>query len=248
MFNLIWCEYTKLKHSKILFAGILSTLIVPFFVIITAVINCLMKPGTDISLFSLYDSALMFLMLLSAPIILTILGTWIISREYTDGTLKNIFAIPISRSVFLTGKLLFLAILSILFMAVSWLEILLFAYFCSFFFPVSELTVLSALFFLMKMLLGGILLFATQTPFIYLTVRTKGFAAPLIAITAVSLINVVLSNSPIAGFYPWAASYLLVNGRISGSGCSKTVSIIIILILCLLGIAASLLSFQKTEQ
>lgn len=53
MLNLLWCEYTKLKHSKILFIGILSTLIVPFFVIITAVINCLMKPGTNAaSLFS----------------------------------------------------------------------------------------------------------------------------------------------------------------------------------------------------
>ena len=248
MLNLLWCEYTKLKHSKILFIGILSTLIVPFFVIITAVINCLMKPGTNISLFSLYDSALMFLMLLSAPIVLTILGTWIISREYMDGTLKNILVIPVSRTVFLTGKLLFLAILSLLFMLVSWLEILLFAYLCSFFFPVTELTVLSALFFLMKMLHGGILLFATQTPFLYLTVRTKGFAVPLIAITAVSLINVVLSNSPAAGFYPWAASYLLINGRLSGSGCSRAVSTIIILILCLLGIAASLLSFRKAEE
>lgn len=248
MLNLLWCEYTKLKHSKILFIGILSTLIVPFFVIVTAVTKCIMKSGTTISLFSLYDSALMFLMLLSAPIILTILGTWIISREYTDGTLKNILAIPISRTVFLTGKLLFLVILSLLFMLVSWLEISLFAYFCSFIFPVTELTVLSALFFLMKMLHGGILLFATQTPFLYLTVRTKGFAAPLIAITAVSLINVVVSNSPAAGFYPWAASYLLVNGRISGIGCSKAVSIIIILILCLSGIAASLLSFRKAEQ
>ncbi len=248
MLNLLWCECTKLKHSKILFIGILSTLIVPFFVIITAVINCLMKPGTSISLFSLYDSALMFLMLLSAPIILTILGAWIISREYTDGTLKNILVIPISRTFFLIGKLLFLAILALLFMLVSWLEILLLAYFCSFFFPVTELTVLSALFFLIKMLHGGILLFATQTPFLYLTVRTKGFAAPLIAITAVSLINVVLSSSPIAGFYPWAAPYLLINGRLSGSGCSKAVSIIIILILCLAGIASSLHNFQKKEQ
>lgn len=97
------------------------------------------------------------------------------------------------------------------------------------------------------MLFGGILLCATQTPFIYLTIRTKGFTAPLIAVTAVSLVNVVLSNSGAAGFYPWSASYLLVTGRLSGQNCPKEVSICMILMMCLLGIAASIFRFKKEE-
>ncbi len=88
---------------------------------------------------------------------------------------------------------------------------------------------------------------ATQTPFIYLTIRTKGFMAPLVAIAAVSLINVVLSNSAIAGFYPWSASYLLVTGRLSGQNCPKEISVSIILAMCLWGIAASLFQFKKEE-
>lgn len=245
MLKLIQCEYIKLKRSKLLFIGLLGTLPVPFFVIVRAVINCFYQPEAAISLFSLYDDAFMFLMLLFGPMVLTVLGTWIISREYTDGTLKNIFAIPVSRPLFLTGKLLFFAILALTFMMISWLEILAFTLLCSCFFQVTGLTPLSALFFLGRMLLGGVLLCVTQMPFIYLAIRAKGMAAPLIAMSAVSLVNVVLSNSPVAGFYPWSASYLLALGRLSGQGYQKKVSVCIIGMTGLFGIVASMRRFQK---
>ena len=247
MLSLLHCEYIKLKRSKFLVIGILGTLIVPFFVIVKAVTKYISNPEAVISVFSLYDDALMFLMLLFAPMVLTILGAWIISREYTDGTLKNIFIIPISKTVFLCGKLLFFAILTFMFMLISWLEILVLALLCNCFIPTTELTIPSLIFFLIKMLYGGILLCAAQTPFIYLTIRTKGFVTPLIAIAVISLINVVLSNSGVAGFYPWSASYLLVTGRLSWQNCPKEISITIILIMCSLGIAASIFRFKKED-
>lgn len=247
MLSLLQCEYIKLKRSRFLSIGMAGTLIVPFFVMIKAVADHFSAPETAISLFSLYDGALMFLMLLFAPMVLTISDAWIISREYADGTLKNIFAIPVSRAAFLCGKLFFLAVLTFLFMLISWLEILVLALLCNCFIPVTQLTISSCIFFLVKMLLGGILLCAVQSPFIYLTIRTKGFVAPLAAITVISLINVVLSNSSVAGFYPWSASYLLVTGRLSGQSCPREISIAILLIVCLLGIAASLFRFQREE-
>lgn len=248
MLRLLQCECIKLKRSKFLLIGMLGTLIVPFFVIVKAVTNYLSNPDIIIDVFSLYDSALMFLMLLFAPLVLTILGAWIISREYTDGTLKNIFIIPVSQTAFLCSKILFFAILTFLFMLISWLEILVLAFLCNFFIPVAQLTIPSFLFFLIKMLLGGTLLCAIHTPLIYLTIRTKDFVAPLIAIAAICLFNVVLSNSGIAGFYPWSASYFLVTGRISEKNCPKEISILIILIMSLLGIAASLHRFKKEKE
>ncbi len=247
MLRLLQCEFMKMKRSKFLLIGILGTMIVPFFVMVNAVTKYLSDTQADISVFSLYESALMFLMLLFAPMVLTVLGAWMICWEYTSGTLKNIFVIPVSRTAFLLGKLLFFAMLTFLFMLVSWLEILVSALVCNCFVPVTQLTIPSFLFFLIKMLYGGILLCATQTPFIYLTIRTKGFAAPLIAIAAVSLINVVLSGSQIAGYYPWSASYLLVMGRPSQGNCPVELSIAIICLMCLSGITASLLYFRKRD-
>lgn len=227
--------------------GLLGTLIVPLFVYAKAVISSLVNPGHAISVFSLYDDALMFLMLLFAPMVLTILGAWIISREYTDQTLKNIYAIPVSRTAFLCGKLLFFAMLALMFMLISWLEILLSALLCSCFLPVAELTAASFLYFLVKMLLGGGLLCVTQMPLLYLAIRTKEFVAPLIAIAAISLVTVVLSNSPIAGFYPWSASYFLVMGHLPQTGCPRELSLFIILVTGSLGIAACFVHFHRAE-
>lgn len=247
MLRLLHCEYIKLKRSKFLMIGILGTLIVPFFVIVKAVTNYFSDSENVLSVFSLYDGALMFLMLLFAPMVLTILGAWIISREYTDGTLKNILVIPISQTVFICGKLLFFAILTFMFMLISWAEILALALLCNCFIPVTELTIPSFLFFLIKMLYAGVFLWAAQIPFVYLTIRSKGFVTPLIAVAVIIFINVVLSNSGIAGYYPWAASYLLVSGHMSGLNCPKEISIGIIIIMCLSGMAACIFRFKKEE-
>ena len=245
--KLLKCECMKLKRSRFLLIGLAGTLMVPLLVFVKAIAGYLSNPDSAIYVFSLYDSAILFLMLLFAPVVLTVLGAWIISREYMDGTLKNIFVIPVSQTAFLCGKFLFFAILAFLFMLLSWLEILLFALLCNCFIPVAQLTVPSFLFFLIKMLWGGLLLWATQTPFLYLTIRTKGFALPLIAIAAVILLNVILSSSGMAGFYPWSACYFLVMGRSSAPGCPKEMSLFLILVMGLSGIAASLHRFQKEK-
>lgn len=247
MLRLLQCEAMKLRRSRFLLIGIAGTLIVPFFIIIKAVTRYGSDSRTVVSLFTLYDDALMFLMLLFAPLVLTILHAWIVSREYTDGTLKNVFVIPVSKTAFLCGKLLFLACVTFAFMLISWLEILVLALLCSLFLPVSELTFLSALFFLVRMLSGGLLLCATQTPFLYLTIRTKGFVAPLIAAAAVCFINVVLSGSPVAGVYPWSASWLFACRRFHGQSCPAGLSAALILMTCFWGIAASLLRFRREE-
>ncbi|WP_418888969.1 ABC transporter permease [Parablautia intestinalis] len=58
------CECIKLKRSKILLIGLLGTLIAPLFVYVKADINHLSNPDILISVFTLYDDAIMFLMLL----------------------------------------------------------------------------------------------------------------------------------------------------------------------------------------
>ena len=206
MLRLLRCEWIKLKRSRFLLIGILGTLIVPFFVVVKGLMGYRADPERVMDLFTLYDGAFLFLMLLFAPMVLTILHAWIISREYTDGTLKNIYVIP-----------------------------------------VTELTPLSALFFLIRILFGGAFLCVTQLPFIGLTIRTKGFMVPMITVAAVILVNVVLSGTGVAGFYPWAASYLLVTGHMSGQSCPAGVSVGIIAGMGLLGLAASLGRVRREE-
>ncbi len=245
--DIVYCEWIKLKRSKIILIGVLGSLIVPFLVIINNIRISLSNSAASLSLSWIYEDTIMFLMLLFGPLILTVTASYLISREYTEKTLKTIFVVPIKRSQFLIGKFMILFILVLLFMILSWLDIMIISIICSLFLNISQITLLSAISILIQMLKGGILLFTTLTPFVYLTLCTKGTVVPFIAIAVISLLNVVLSGSPIAGFYPWTATYLLLTGRLEQSGCPIWFQILLILFLCTFSIGASILKFQKRD-
>ncbi len=88
---------------------------------------------------------------------------------------------------------------------------------------------------------------AQPKPFVYLALCTKGALIPFIAIAAISLFNVVLSGSPIAGVYPWTASYLLLTGRLAQAGAGGLEGMAVILFLCVSGIGANFIRFQKED-
>lgn len=245
----LYSEWMKLKRSKIIVTGVLGTCIVPLLVIFHRVQQTVRNPGSDITLFELYDSAVMFLMLLFGPLVLSVIAAQLISREYSERTLKTIFAVPISRKKFLTGKFLILFMLVMLFMLLSWFCLLILAAAVNLFFNVSQITVISAGYFLFQMLYGGILLYMTITPVIYLCIRSKGAMTSFIAAASVCLFNVILSNSAIAGFYPWTASYLLVSGgRNNGNfGCPPSFSLVLIVLVFAVSFIGSMRRFLSDE-
>lgn len=49
------------------------------------------------------------------PVVITLIGGYLINREYVDDTLKNILTIPVSFQKFLLGKLLTIGLLAMLF-------------------------------------------------------------------------------------------------------------------------------------
>lgn len=240
MADIVYCEWVKLKRSKIIFIGVLGSFIVPLLVITKNL-------TTDLSLYGIYEDAIMFIMLLFGPLVMAVVATYLVSREYTEKTLKTIFVVPIGRRSFLLGKFITLFILVLLFMVLSWFDIVMLAVLCSLFMDVSQLSLLSAIYIFIQMTKGGILLFTTLTPFVYLSLRTKGTLAPFIIIAAVSLLNVVFSDSQIAGFYPWTAAYLLLTGRLEQSGCPTLIGTLILLSVCLSGIYISIRRFQKED-
>ncbi len=247
MNNILYSEWLKLKRSKAVIVGVLGAWIVPGLAIFNSIQRYLRNPGNTIDLFELYDSAIMFLMLLFAPLVLSVMATYLISREYTEKTLKTIFTVPISRKKFLEGKFIILFMIVMLFMLLSWLHILIMAVIGSLFINITQITVVSAVFFLIKMLFSGILLYMTITPVIYLSIRNKGFITPFIMIATVCLLNVVLSNSRVAGFFPWTATYLLVNGSGGNFGCPNSISFLLIVLLCIVSVAASMKRFLKED-
>lgn len=247
MADIVYCEWLKLKRSKIILIGILGSFIVPFLVTVNDIRISFKNAEASLSLGGIYEDTIMFIMLLFGPLVMAVVAVFLISREYSEKTLKTIFVVPVRRRQFLMGKFIILFILVLLFMVLSWLDIVVISIICNLFLEVSQLNLLSAVYFLVQMIKGGILLFATLTPIVYLSLRTRGMLVPFIAIAAVSLLNVVLSGSPIAGFYPWTAAYLLVTGRLAQAGCPVFLGVLIIFSLCVSGIYTSILRFEKED-
>lgn len=247
MADMVYCEWIKLKRSKILLIGVLGSFIVPFLVTVNHIRICLSDPTKFLSLTGIYEDTILFLMLLFGPLVMAVVATFLISREYTEKTLKTVFAVPMRRWQFLAGKFITLFLLVELFMLLSFLDIVVISLLCGLFFDVMPINILTVIHILIQMLKGGVLLSATLTPFVYLALRARGALAPFIVIAAVSLLNVVLSGSPLAGYYPWTASWLLLAGRTSQSGNAPFPGLLIIVLVCASGICASFVRFQRED-
>lgn len=243
--ELIYCEFLKLKRSKICFIAFLGTLVTPLLVFMMTIRSLL--SGFEISLFDFYDSGFVFLMPLFAPLIFSVVTAYLFSREYTEKTLKTIFLVPLSKVKFLISKFIVLFLCNQILMILTWIELLVLAIICNFAFEVQQLTVMSAIYFLVKMVYGSILIYAVITPIAYLAIRSRGFFAPVLIASVIALSDVVLTGSPIAAYYPWTSTYLLVTGRISSFGGSYLISYIIIGLLCFSSICGSIIHFRKID-
>ena len=62
--DLVYCEWMKLKRSKIILIGVLGSFIVPFLVTVNDVRICISNPEAILSLGWIYEDTIMFLMLL----------------------------------------------------------------------------------------------------------------------------------------------------------------------------------------
>lgn len=247
MSDILYCEWLKLKRSKIAVVGLLGTIVVPLLVTINRLQNFINNPSNPIALFDLYDGAMIFWMLLFAPLVMSVLAVYLIVREYSEKTLKTVFTVPISRKEFLQGKYLILFMIVMLFMVLSWLNVLILAMICRLFLDVGGFSAIIAITFLIKMLYGGVLVYMTIAPVIALSLRNKGFVTPFMTVAAVILINVVLSGSPIAGFIPWTAVYVLSYGQNGNYGCPAPVSFLIIVAVYIVTYVLSMRYFQKED-
>lgn len=113
--RIIKTEFLKLKRFHILLIGIIGMTIPA---ILSVFMQAVASPEVKTQNFdfsalissTIWNSATIFM-----PVIFTLIGGYLINREYTDDTLKNILPVPITFRRLLCGKLLAMGILSVLF-------------------------------------------------------------------------------------------------------------------------------------
>ena len=111
MGNIIKTEFLKLKRYSVIKAGIIMTVLSPLLSLFYSTAN-----GGQTWTFDYFMQQVMISnCTLFFPIIIALIAGYIITREYTDDTMKNISTIPIPYKQLLSGKLLVLLLLTIIF-------------------------------------------------------------------------------------------------------------------------------------
>lgn len=111
MRNIIKTEFFKLKRYSVIKAGIIMTTLSPLLSLFYSTANS----GQTWTFDYFMQQVMISNCTLFFPIIISLIAGYIITREYTDDTMKNILTIPIPYKRLLSGKLLVLLLLTIIF-------------------------------------------------------------------------------------------------------------------------------------
>lgn len=114
MLAIIKTEFQKMKRYHILLVGMIGMVIAPVLSLLTQTVATEEGRLSVFNFTSLINSSVWNNATIFMPIIFTLIGGYLINREYTDNTLKSVFTVPVSFRKLLTGKLLAVALLTIL--------------------------------------------------------------------------------------------------------------------------------------
>lgn len=114
MWNLLKSELLKLRRCKILWVGLVALALCPLVqygsqLIMEAEYR---NPNYDFS--TLFENVVWGNTQMFFPISLVMIGSWLIDRESTHDTLKNIMTIPVSMPKMLGAKLFWVGVLAVL--------------------------------------------------------------------------------------------------------------------------------------
>ncbi len=115
MLGIIKTEFFKLKRFHVLLIGLIGMTLPAILSVFTQAVATPEVTTQNFDFLALFNSTIWNSATIFMPVIFTLIGGYLISREYTDNTLKNILTVPVSFQRLLFGKLLAMGILSVLF-------------------------------------------------------------------------------------------------------------------------------------
>lgn len=243
----MYCELLKLKRSKMVLISIAGVLSTPLLMLIQVLQTHFDKPDVAFTLADVYNDSVLYIMLLANMMVYIAIAAFLFSREYSEGTLKTILTIPISRTKLLIGKYLTLLLWIMMLTFVTWLGIFIVCGLYHAVFTLSGYKLLVAIMWLPKLLIGGVFMFLTISPFAFIALKTKGFVVPMIGSAVIVMGSATLSNQAWGALYPWTATYFLVQGKITGTGYLIQLSVVIILLVSAIGFFMTFHYFKKED-
>ena len=114
MLAIIKTEFSKIKRYHILLIGIVGMFCSPLLQLFSQAVMTeeAKRPNFDFAALvemTIWGNAQIFM-----PVMFTLIGGYLINREYTDDTLKNILTVPVSFRRFMAGKLTAIGLLAVI--------------------------------------------------------------------------------------------------------------------------------------
>ena len=251
-----WGELLKVRRSRMLWATALGFLILPaaggLFMVILKNPEWAMRAGlisTKARLLAGTADWPSYLSLLSqgmaggALVLFGLITSWVIGREYADRTAVDLLAVPTRRSTIVMAKLLVIA----LWAAGLTLEVLLVGLAVGVAVRLPPTT--SAFVAAQLGVMAGVAMLSVllMTPFAFLASAGRGYLAPVGGIFLVLMLAQLSSVLGRGQFFPWAVP-LLATGAGGPDAVVGPISYAIVLVTCLLGIAATLWWWERADQ
>ncbi|WHH59713.1 ABC transporter permease [Petroclostridium sp. X23] len=115
MLHIIKTEFLKLKRFHILLIGLIGMALPAILSVFTQAVVIEEAKVQNFNFAALFNSSIWNSVTIFMPVIFTLIGGYLINREYTDNTLKSILPVPVTFQCLLFGKLLAMGLLSVLF-------------------------------------------------------------------------------------------------------------------------------------
>lgn len=231
MIRLLANEFLKLKHSKIIWYLIFCSILSPIVVFLLAhILNSV--SGTPSVTYLDYMTMVLKMIMSFVGLVLFNWGlSEILAREFKHGTIGFQLIMPISRTEFLTVKIIFASMIMLALILMNYLVGMVIA--CLYQFPGIHLSLTEDLFFIY--LKAGILLLPTSFFSIWMVSKFRSNTIPVCLNLALALIGLVLNGHAIQVYYPWTVPYNIIY-RVVGTEAGLEKSYWILTLFCIISV------------
>lgn len=115
MLRIIKTEFEKLKRFHILLVGLIGMAFPSILSVFTQAVVMEEAKVHNFDFAALFNSSIWNSVTIFMPVIFTLIGGYLINREYTDNTLKSILPVPVTFRRLVSGKLITMGLISVLF-------------------------------------------------------------------------------------------------------------------------------------
>jgi ABC-2 type transport system permease protein len=170
--------------------------------------------------------------------------SWIFGREYSDRTIKDLLALPISRNIIVFSKF----IVTVLWCLILSIFVLVLGFIVGKVVDIpgwsSDIIIQGTLIFIVCSILTILL----STPVAFLASVGRGYLSPLGFMVFTIVLAQIIAVAGYGQFFPWSIPALISGAAGSDSSMIEDISIIIVLLTSILGLVGTMLWWRYADQ